>query len=189
MSQPWKDYYGIIGLDPSATTQEVAQRRRDLAKLFHPRTKDSDQERMTEINAACDVLEDPDKKAAYDRTYASDKKRNTDTRTTDTPPTPSPPPPPKIYHPVLRINPDSVVLEVEEGESVSFSCRVDHISGELPPRWKPRVFVSGKILDGVNPSADEDQKTRFPITIKATIPAQMVGSHTAEIEVSVEEIK
>jgi len=43
-------------------------RRRDLARRFHPNNgSEPNEAQMSEINAACDVLENEDKRAAYDK--------------------------------------------------------------------------------------------------------------------------
>ena len=64
-----RDYYEILGVDRSATDEEVKKAFRKLAFQYHPdRNKNHDAEdRFKEISEAYDVLSDPEKRAKYDR--------------------------------------------------------------------------------------------------------------------------
>jgi molecular chaperone DnaJ len=63
-----KDYYGILGVDRNATDDELKKAYRKLARKYHPDVSDEPdaQERLQEINAAFEVLMDPQKRAIVD---------------------------------------------------------------------------------------------------------------------------
>ena len=66
----YKDYYQILGVDKSATQDEIKKAYRKLAMEHHPdRNPDDSQaeERFKDLNEAYQVLSDADKRAHYDR--------------------------------------------------------------------------------------------------------------------------
>ena len=65
----YKDYYEILGLQRTATQDDVKRAYRRLARKYHPDlTKQSDgEERFKEVGEAYQVLKDTEKRAAYDR--------------------------------------------------------------------------------------------------------------------------
>jgi curved DNA-binding protein len=65
----FKDYYLVMGLEKSATPEDIKRAHRKLARKYHPDvSKEKDAEaRFKELAEAYDVLKDPEKRAAYDR--------------------------------------------------------------------------------------------------------------------------
>ena len=63
------DLYGMLGVERTASPDEIKRAFRKLAMEYHPdRNKAPEAEaKFKEINAAYEVLSDPDKRAKYDR--------------------------------------------------------------------------------------------------------------------------
>jgi len=63
------DYYEVLGIDRSASQEEIKKAYRNLARRFHPDvSNESDSEsRFKEINEAYQVLSDSQKRSMYDR--------------------------------------------------------------------------------------------------------------------------
>jgi curved DNA-binding protein len=71
----FKDYYVVMGVDKSATPDDIKRAHRKLARKYHPDvSKEKDAEaRFKELAEAYDVLKDPEKRAAYDALGANYK--------------------------------------------------------------------------------------------------------------------
>ena len=70
MATEKRDYYEVLGVERSATDEEVKRAYRKLAVKFHPDKNPDDphaEEKFKELGEAYDVLMDADKRAAYDR--------------------------------------------------------------------------------------------------------------------------
>lgn len=63
------DHYTILGVDRSATPEEIKRAYRKLASQHHP-DRGGDTGRFQEIQVAYDTLSDPDRRAAYDNPAA-----------------------------------------------------------------------------------------------------------------------
>ena len=65
----YRDYYKILGVNKSATTDEIKKAFRKLAVKYHPDKNPNDksaEEKFKEINEANEVLGDPEKRKKYD---------------------------------------------------------------------------------------------------------------------------
>ena len=65
-----KNYYDILGVNKSATQDEIKKAYRKLARKYHPDVNKDDPQaetRFKEINEAHEVLSDSEKRAQYDR--------------------------------------------------------------------------------------------------------------------------
>ena len=70
----FKDYYHTLGLVKTASTKEVKQAYRKLARKHHPDVNPGDkaaESRFKEINEAYEVLGDPEKRKKYDELGAN----------------------------------------------------------------------------------------------------------------------
>ena len=65
-----RDYYEVLGVDKSASDDEIKKAYRRLAKKYHPDLNPDDKQAeasFKEVNEAYEVLSDADKKSKYDR--------------------------------------------------------------------------------------------------------------------------
>ena len=66
----YKDYYKVLGVERSASADDVRKAYRKLAMQYHPDRNPGDkqsEDRFKEINEAYQVLNDPQKRARYDQ--------------------------------------------------------------------------------------------------------------------------
>jgi curved DNA-binding protein len=71
----FKDYYEVLGVDRTASADEIQKAYRKLARKYHPdinKTKEGE-DRFKEINEANEVLGDPEKRKRYDMLGANYK--------------------------------------------------------------------------------------------------------------------
>ncbi len=68
----FKDYYGVLGVEPSAGDAEIKTAYRRLARKFHPDvSKEAGAEdKFKAVNEAYEALRDPEKRKAYDQLRA-----------------------------------------------------------------------------------------------------------------------
>jgi curved DNA-binding protein len=69
MATDFKDYYKILGVEKSASAQDIKKAYRKLARQYHPDVNPNNEEaanKFKEANEAYEVLGDPDKRKKYD---------------------------------------------------------------------------------------------------------------------------
>ena len=70
MSVSYKDYYNVLEVTRSATTEEIDKAYKKLARKHHPDLNQGDsaaEERFKDVNEAHEVLKDPEKRRLYDQ--------------------------------------------------------------------------------------------------------------------------
>src|SRR5208283_5443405 len=70
MATQTKDYYGVLGVKKSASTDDIRKAFRKLARKFHPDVNPGDkaaEEKFKTLSEANDVLSDPKKRKIYDQ--------------------------------------------------------------------------------------------------------------------------
>ena len=85
MQRTKDNHYATLGLDRRCTLAQVRAAYRLLAKQFHPDVNHGSRDavaRTQELNAAHDILSDPEQRRAYDRELDTPKKSSTPSRGT-----------------------------------------------------------------------------------------------------------
>ena len=70
MAQEKRDYYEVLGVDKSASEDEIKRAYKKMARKYHPDLNPDNkeaEEKFKEVNEAYEVLSDSDKKARYDQ--------------------------------------------------------------------------------------------------------------------------
>lgn len=70
MSVEYKDYYKILGVEKSASQDEISKAYKKLARKYHPDLNQGDkkaEDKFKEVNEAHEVLKDPEKRKMYDQ--------------------------------------------------------------------------------------------------------------------------
>ena len=66
----YKDYYKVLGVDKTATPEQIKKAYRKLARQHHPDVNPNDkgaEQKFKELNEANEVLSDPEKRKKYDQ--------------------------------------------------------------------------------------------------------------------------
>ena len=70
MAAEKRDYYEVLGVDKSASEDEIKRAYKKMARKYHPDLNPDNkeaEEKFKEVNEAYEVLSDADKKARYDQ--------------------------------------------------------------------------------------------------------------------------
>lgn len=62
-----RSYYAILGISPDASTREIKNAYRRLAKRYHPDHEGGDSSKFRDIQEAYSVLADADKRSRYEQ--------------------------------------------------------------------------------------------------------------------------
>ncbi|MGA5823736.1 J domain-containing protein [Kitasatospora sp. NPDC094028] len=71
-ARPWRDHYAVLGVEPSASAQQITSAYRAQVRLLHPDSRPprsagpGPAEQLGDVIAAYEVLHDPGLRAAYD---------------------------------------------------------------------------------------------------------------------------
>ena len=65
------DYYNILKVNANSTQDEIKKSYRKMSLKHHPDRKGGDSEMFKKINAAYEILSDPQKKKNYDFSLSS----------------------------------------------------------------------------------------------------------------------
>ena len=62
----YKDYYAVLGVDKTASQEDIKKAYRKLVKQYHPDSGSGNEEKFKEVSEAYEVLKDPEKRKKYD---------------------------------------------------------------------------------------------------------------------------
>ncbi|CAN5458689.1 hypothetical protein BH09BAC4_BH09BAC4_38600 [soil metagenome] len=124
-----KDYYYILGVNRTATPDDIKLAYRKLSLKFHPDKNDGDkffEERFKEINEAYDILSNSTKRFNYDESFPEQA-------TFQQPTSPPPQDQKHIYPPrIIIFSADKLVIDI--GDTITFRWKVENATSiELKP--------------------------------------------------------
>ena len=61
------DYYKVLGVEKTATAEEIRRAYHRMAHKYHPDKSSGDEESFKKVNTAYQVLKDPKKRSQYDQ--------------------------------------------------------------------------------------------------------------------------
>ena len=168
-----KDPYEVLGVARDATLEQIRRKWRKLVKKFHPDVvaPDGDPDmleyanRMTaQMNAAWEILSNPDHRAAYDSEHR--------------------PPHLAVYDVVSE-------MEVDEGQPAIVQFKVDNQGGPIPPGSRLRFSPIGAWMNfkPVRIQSLRDDSP-FPIAVELLLDTDSLpldAWHEGEIEEGIEE--
>lgn len=70
-----KSYYAVLGISPDASTREVKNAYRRLAKQYHPDHEGGDTRKFRDIQEAYNVLADSEKRRCYEKGASGEQVR------------------------------------------------------------------------------------------------------------------
>ncbi|UGY90524.1 J domain-containing protein [Streptomyces gobiensis] len=126
----WRDHYGVLGIEPSASAREITSAYRTLVRSLHPDSRPSQPEapeRFAEVVDAYETLHDPAQRSAYDaerdrrnRKPSAPRGRPVRVRVMDTPQAPAGGP--VTEPPLRRSRPGGAATAVHSDQASTRRC-------------------------------------------------------------------
>lgn len=192
-----RNYYEVLGLPPSATTDQIKKKYRELARKYHPdiaQDKAFSQRLFTQINQAYRVLADPDRRAQYNSTLNAtlngspsgspssgpNGTRNGAAAPASRPapsPAPSAPPSPQRMQAVTQLlgNADGAIMAAKPLEARAFCVKVL----EIDPKNLRALVLLGDALAMMGQPEDAAVQYRNALALG---PSPLIQSKLARLE-------
>lgn len=165
------DHYTTLGITPEATDAEVKQGYRRASAKAHPDRNGGDTEAQQRVNAAYEVLSDPDRRADYDAAGAGDPARERLIKLFDS----------YIEHATgvddavprfERLVRDSIVqLHKLKQSATSHVSRIERLVNKVqgPPLWESlcRKHIAKHTKDGIDADAEIATNERMLVLLAA----------------------